>query len=376
MPAVAAVTLIASFALGFELRTQSLSEPKPPTPPSSLRTQVLDDLEAYYYRALPGRVYHARDVRAMLRSLGDPYTRYLPPVAYNQLKAAEAGTYPGVGLALHRADHGLLVTASIAGLPGRAAGIRPGDVITTIDGTSLASLSYRRALDLIGGRVGSAMHLEIRRTGRRDPMSLTLVRRPITLPYIASRVVHWHGMSVCVIRLLSFPATAATKVREIATRAARKHEAVILDLRGNPGGLLSQAVAVVRVFADKGVVVTTRGRHEPSREFVADGTSVGPLRIAVLINGGTASAAEVVAGALRADAGATLIGRRSYGKGTVQAVEPLVGGGALKLTVAGFTLPDGTVVEGRGVAPNRYVMPRPGPTDRVLMAALRALSRR
>ena len=165
-------------------------------------------------------------------------------------------------------------------------------------------------------------------------------------------------------------------MRELAARAARRHEAVILDLRGNPGGLLSQAVGVVRVFADKGVVVTTEGRHEPSREFVADGTSVGPLPIAVLINGGTASAAEVVAGALRADAGATLIGRRSYGKGTVQAVEPLGGGGALKLTVAGFRLPGGTVVEDRGIAPDTYVMPRPGPTDRVLAVALRALGHR
>ncbi len=376
MPAVAAVALIASFAVGFELQTQSLSEPKPPPQRLSLRTQVLDDLEAYYYRALPRRAYHARDVKAILRTLGDPYTRYLPPVVYTQLKAAEAGTYPGVGLALLRAHRGLLVKASIPGLPGRAAGIRPGDVITTIDGTSLASLSYRRALDLIGGRVGSRLHLEILRTGRTQPMSLTLVRRPITLPYIASRVVSAGGLKVCVIRLLSFPATAAARVRELAARASRRHEAVILDLRDNPGGLLSQAVGVVRVFAKKGVVVSTRGRHEPARDFVADGTDVGPVRLAVLINGGTASAAEVVAGALRADAGAILVGRRTYGKGTVQAVEPLAGGGALKLTVAGFRLPGGLVVEGRGIAPDKHVIPRPGPTDRVLAAALRALNHR
>jgi carboxyl-terminal processing protease len=376
VPAVAAVALIASFAVGFELQTQSLTEPKPPPRPSSLRTQVLDDLEAYYYRALPRRVYGARDVRAMLHTLGDPYTRYLPPVAYRQLKAAEAGTYRGVGLALHRAQRGLLVTASIPGLPGRAAGIRPGDVITTIDGTSLASLSYERALDLIGGRFGSQLHLEIMRTGQLDPMSLTLVRRPIKLPSVVTRVVTAGGMKVCVIRLVSFPATAAEKVRAAAIRARSRHEVVILDLRGNPGGLLSQAVAVVRVFADKGVVVTTRGRHEPPREFVADGSGVGPLPMAVLINGGTASAAEAVAGALRADAGALLVGRRTYGKGTVQAVEPLANGGALKLTVAGFRLPGGLVVEGRGIAPDVRVPARAGPTDRVLVAAVHALRTR
>ncbi len=376
MPAVAVVALIASFAVGFELQTQSLTEPKPPPRPTSLRTEVLADLEAYYYRALPRGVYHARNVNAMLRRLGDPYTRYLPPVAYGRLKAAESGTYRGVGLALHRAQRGLLVTASIPGLPGRAAGIRPGDVITTIDGTSLASLSYRRALELIGGRVGPRLHLEVKRTGQLDPMSLTLTRRPIKLPAVVTRVMRAGRLKVCVIRLVSFPATAAAQVREIAIRARSRHEAVILDLRGNPGGLLSQAVAVVRVFASKGVVVATRGRHEPAREFVADGTDVGPLPMAVLINGGTASAAEAVAGALRADAGALLVGRRTYGKGTVQAVEPLANGGALKLTVAGFKLPGGIVVEGRGIEPDLRVPPRAGPTDRVLEAALRALSRR
>jgi len=376
VPAVAAVALIASFAVGFELQTQSLTEPKPPPRPTSLRTQVLDDLEAYYYRALPRGVYRARNVDAMLRTLGDPYTRYLPPAEYQQLKSAESGTYRGVGLTLHRAQSGLLVTASIPGLPGRAAGIRPGDVITTIDGTSLASLSYQRALDLIGSRVGSQLHLEIKRTGQLDPMSLTLVRRPIKLPSVVTRVVDAGGMKVCLIRLVSFPATAAAKVREAALRARRRHEPVILDLRGNPGGLLSQAVAVVRVFANKGVVVTTRGRHEPAREFVADGTDVGPLRMAVLVNGGTASAAEAVAGALQADAGALLVGRRTYGKGTVQAVEPLANGGALKLTVAGFRLPGGTVVEGRGVVPDVPVPSRAGPTDRVLAAALHALRTR
>jgi carboxyl-terminal processing protease len=335
---------------------------------------VLTDLESYYYRTLPASAYHARTVAAMLRTLRDPYTRYLPPNTYSQLLDAESGTYPGVGLALLRERRGLRVTASIRGLPARQAGIRPGDVITTIDGTSLASLSYRRALDLIG-RAGSSMHLEVVRPGHA-PMELTLVRRPIVLPYVSSRLVRFHGMRVCVIRLLSFPATAATRVRELAARAERRDEPVILDLRGNPGGLLSQAVAVVRVFARTGLVVSTRGLHEPERQFDADETAVGRLRLAVLINGGTASAAEVVAGALRADAGAIVVGRRSYGKGTVQAIEPLPAGGALKLTVAGFTLPGGLEVEGRGISPDIPVVNRAGPTDRVLRAALRALRRR
>jgi carboxyl-terminal processing protease len=371
---VLAAALPAAFAVGFELRSHALSHPSA-RPHGSLRRQVLADLESYYYTSLPRAAYRAGSVAAIVRALHDPYTRYLPPSDYRQLRSAESGTYSGVGLALQRARRGLLVTASIPGLPGRAAGIRPGDVITTIDGTSLASLSYRRALDLIGGRAGQAVHLRILRD-RGRAVTLTLVRRSIELPYISSRDVDDDGMRVCVIRLLSFPSTAASQVRQIAVRAARQREPVILDLRGNPGGLLSQAVAVVRVFAQRGVVVTTRGLHEPAREFVANGTAVGKLRLAVLINATTASAAEVVTGALRADAGAVVVGRHSYGKGTVQAIEPLAGGGALKLTVARFTLPGGRVVEGRGIRPDIEVPARAGPTDRILAAALRALRRR
>jgi carboxyl-terminal processing protease len=373
--ALAAVVLGASFAVGFELRARSLSQPVAAPPPAPLRAQVLTDLKEHFYRTLPAAAYRAATVAGMIRALKDPYTRYLPPNAYDQLRSAETGRYPGVGLALAREQRGLRVTASFPGFPGRQAGIRPGDVITTIDGTSLASLSYRRALNLIGGRAGSRMQLRIVRQGRDHPLSLTLVRRPIALPYVSSHLIRFRGLRVCVIRLLGFPATAGARVRAIAERASRRHEPVILDLRGNPGGLLSQAVAVVRVFARSGLVVTTRGLHEPARQFVADGTAVGRLRIAVLINGGTASAAEVVAGALHADAGAVVVGRPSYGKGTVQAVEPLVGGGALKLTVARFTLRGGLVVEGRGISPTIMVDARPGPADRVLLAALRALRR-
>jgi carboxyl-terminal processing protease len=374
--AAALAALAASFAIGFELRSRSLAQPPAVSTPSPLRKQVLEELETHYFRALPPAAYRTRTVAGLLRVLGDPYTRFLRPSAYDLLRAAESGTYPGFGLALSREHSGLRVTASIPGLPGRRAGIRPGDLITTIDGTSLASLSYRRALDLIGGRVGSPVHLRIVRTGRNQPLSLTLVPRPIALPYVSSRLVDYRGMRVRVIRMLGFPATAARSVRRFAERAVRRHQPVILDLRGNPGGLLSQAVGVVRVFAQSGVVVTTEGRHEPPRQFVADHTAVGRIPLAVLIDGRTASAAEVVAGALRADAGAILVGHRSYGKGTVQAIEALPGGGALKLTVARFTVGRGLVVDGVGLHPTVPVRRRPHEPDGTVRAALAALAAR
>ncbi|MGN6380083.1 MAG: S41 family peptidase [Gaiellales bacterium] len=342
-----------SFVLGFELRAHSASAPAPPRPlpHSTLRDQVVADLRDQYVKALPHAALHARTVAGVLRALDDPYTRYLTPFEYLELRETEGGAYGGLGLSLAHDGRGLVVTASKPGLPGRMAGIRPGDVITSIDGSSLASLSYQKALRLIAGAPGSPVRLDVSRSGTELPHQLTLVRSPITIPAATSRRVAYEHGHYRYVRVLDFQDRTAARVRGFAAQAVREHDrGLVLDLRGNPGGLLTEAVGVVRVFVSSGTILTTSGRHEPRQVFSADDTAVGSLRIAVLIDGQTASAAEVVAGALRAH-GAILVGQRTYGKGTIQSVVPLPGGGALKLTVAGFRLPGGKVVEGRGVEP-------------------------
>jgi carboxyl-terminal processing protease len=373
-----AVGLVIAFFGGFELHSRSVSgvgDRTPEAQAATIRDEVLAALQQSYYRPLSVEALHARTVRGILRALDDPYTEYLPPSAYEDLLAREENTFTGVGLALSYAPRGLAVVAAIPGLPGSRAGIRAGDVITHIDGRPIAGLRYLRAAELLKGRAGSTVKLRLARPGRRAAV-VSVVRRRLSLPVVLNRTLRAGRNAYQYLRLPQFSTGSGEAVRELAERASRaERSGLILDLRGNVGGLLDEAVDVVRVFQGGGVVVSTHGLHEPTQVYSAGENSIRSLPLVVLVDGSTASAAEVVAGSLQRAGRATVVGVRSFGKGTVQAVRPLADGSALKLTVAVFRLAGGEPVNRRGVRPDVPAFDRPRTsTDEALVAALQVLA--
>ena len=376
---VAAVSLVIAFLGGFELHTRTVSRMEGPgtAQAATIRDEVVAALRKSYYRPLSPAALHAGDVRDVIRALHDPYTRYLSPHAYQLVVTSEQSSYVGVGLALTHTRGGLLVTGALPGLPAAASGVRAGDVIRQVGSRALARIRYGRAVGLLQGPAGRRVSLVITRKGVPHPVRVTLVRRAVDLPIAITRTVPYQHRRYTYVNLPGFVKGAGARIRQIAEHATHQHRAgLILDLRGNVGGLLNEAISVADVFQPTGVVVAIHGLHQPSHVYEADNTAVGHLPVVVLVDGSTASAAEVVAGSLQQAQRAKVVGTRSFGKGTVQAVHPLEGGGALKLTVAVFQLAGGEPVNRRGITPDVHVREMSGTgRDDVLAAALRVLAR-
>jgi len=325
-----------------------------------------------YYLHVSASLLARPSIPKILERLRDPYTEYLDPQAYEALQARLSQTYYGVGLRVDRTDGGLLVTASMNG-PARQAGIRAGDVIVSIDGENAAGIPFDRSLALIKGEKGTVVALEIRRPGKHETQRFEVVRQGIEVATVRSRTFTSGGHRLGYIRISSFLGNAAERV-EAATRAlaAKGTEGYIIDLRGDPGGYLAQAIRVASLFLRKGVVCSTSGVNQATRVFTVSGAAVDTKRpIVVLVDGRSASAAEIVAGALGDHRRATIVGKRTYGKATVQSLIALSNGGALKLTTATYLTPKGSSIGGKGIRPEVKAADDPAtrPDEGVVVAA-------
>jgi carboxyl-terminal processing protease len=362
---------VAAFFLGL-----NLSDRDPARPPArSLVDEVRVELASRYYRPVPRKVLQLGTVESILAALEDPYTEYLDPAAYRLLRHETARSYSGIGATLLPTTGGLTVTDVQAG-PARAAGIRIGDRIVAIDGARTIGMPFEKALARIIGPEGSTVSLQLRRGAQG--LGVSIVRQRIDAPVVSSRLLAVrHRRRVGYVRLSAFRTGAAQVLRVELRRLERaRASAIVLDLRGNPGGLLDQAVSVASLFLDRGVVASVESALHHGEVLQARANGATRLRLVVLVDRTSASAAEVVAAALHDNNRATLVGENTYGKALVQTVTPLTNGAALRLTTARYLTPAGMDISGKGIRPDVVAVDdRMTPDDEALAAALLELQK-
>ena len=295
-------------------------------------------------------------IQGMLRSL-DPHSSYMPPDSFHDMQVQSSGEYGGLGIEITTEQGVVKVVSPIDDTPAQRAGIKAGDYITGVNGKSILGQSVDDAIDQMRGPAGSPITLTIARKDVEEPLQIKIVRAVITV-----HSVTWHveGDDLGYIRVATFNENTGDLLQQafegLRKKLGNNLRGIILDLRNDPGGLLDQAIAVSDAFLDGGEVVSTRGRNpdDIERYNARDGSLAKGLPVVVLINGGTASASEIVAGALQDRRRATLIGTTSFGKGSVQTVIPLNGGrdGALRLTTARYYTPSGRSIQATGIEPD------------------------
>jgi carboxyl-terminal processing protease len=369
---IAAIAFAGGFALASALARSGASASVQTQ--ADLYRQILSDLQRDYYRPVDVARLNHTGIAGLLKSLGDPYTQYFTPREAKLFSEQLSGTYTGIGTAVQKELGRFTITQVFPGSPAASAHVRPGEVIIAVDGRSTAAESVAAVVARIVGPAGTQVRLRLRPPGTASPVELTLTRRPISVPLTASRLINDHGIAVGYVRLGEFAAGAGRQVHDaivdLQKGGARR---LIFDLRDNGGGLVDEAVKVASDFLPAGrAVVTTQGLHSPKEVLRSGGSQSTSLPLAVLVNGNTASASEIVAGALQDYRRATVIGARTFGKGVVQTTLSLPGGGSLKLTIAAYRTPLGRDIEHKGIEPSIAVVGRPtSGHDPALTRALR-----
>jgi carboxyl-terminal processing protease len=291
-------------------------------------------------------------IQGMLSSL-DPHSNYLNPKAYGDMRTGVRGEFGGLGIEVTMEGGYVKVVSPIDNTPAFRAGIQAGDLVTHLDGEPVLGLTLNDAVEKMRGAVGTTIVLSILRTGE-EPFDVSITRDKIRIESVRHEVKE----DVGYVRITSFSeqteAGLNKAVRELKKEIGDKLAGFVIDLRNNPGGLLDQAVSVSDAFLERGEIVSTRGRRvETAQRFNAEpGDITGGLPVVVLINGGSASASEIVAGALQDHRRAILLGTRSFGKGSVQTIIPLGRDGAMKLTTQRYYTPSGRSIQAKGIEPD------------------------
>src|SRR5215470_6481225 len=314
---------------------------------------IFEKVRADYVEEVTDQQLVENAINGMLSAL-DPHSSYLNAKNFDEMQVQTRGEFGGLGIEVTMENGLVKVVSPIDDTPAARAGIQPGDFIIELDGQPVTGLSLSEAVDKMRGPVDSEIKLTIQR-GDKEPFDVNLTRAVVKIQSVRS---HLEGSDIAYLRITSFSEQTDTgleaQFKKLKDQAGGKLAGIVLDLRNDPGGLLDQAVAVSDAFIDKGEIVSTRGRHpeDAQRYNARPGDIADGLPIVVLINGGSASASEIVAGALQDHHRAILLGTKSFGKGSVQTIIPVPGHGAIRLTTARYFTPSGRSIQALGIDPD------------------------
>jgi len=316
-----------------------------------LFSEVLEKISEEYVEEIDPADVMDSAINGVLQSL-DPYSGYMSPSAFENMQTETAGKFGGLGIEVGMEAGVVKVISPIDGTPASKVGIKAGDYIIKIDNEQVQGKTLMEAVELMRGPVGTEIELTIRRKGLRKAKKFKIIREIIEIQSVASKII---DSNIGYLRLRSFNQNSSGQLKkEISKLEKNKLDGYILDLRNNPGGLLSQAVSISDFFLHDGEIVSTRGRkkRENRKYFAKKGDKINGKPLVVLINYGSASASEIVAGSLQDQKRAILLGVPTYGKGSVQSIIPLKNKGAIRITISKYYLPSGKSISEIGVIPD------------------------
>jgi carboxyl-terminal processing protease len=345
---------------------------------ADLQRRIIEQLESGYYRKVNAQRLGNKAIDGMLESLKDPYTVYLDPREAKLLREQTEGRYSGIGASLQKNDDGtLLITGVFDGSPAKEAGLKPGYTVTAVDDVPTKDRSLEGNIAHIKGDEGTEVKITYQKPGEKVRRDVYVTRRQITIPITEQRMLTAEdGTKVGYVELTEYAQDAGEAVRRaIDAVEAKGAKWIVFDLRYNTGGLVDEAVNVSSLFIEEGPIVSTEGLHSPKEVLEATGDLATDLPLVVLVNGFTASASEITAGAIQDYERGTLVGTKTFGKGLVQQIISMPEGGALKMTIAVYLTPDGRDINKRGIKPDVTVKDKPKQKgDEQLDAALEYIS--
>ena len=320
----------------------------------AVRTEIIEAIEDGFYKDVDKDALNQASYKGMVRELHDRFSHYLTPAEADLFSQSVSGRFEGVGMTVQEHPRGLLVATVFDGSPAEKAGIRKDDIIIRVDGDSIAGEPTDVSTAKIKGKPGTSVRLTVLQGGKpKRRRTIEVERASIEIPIVQSDLEMRNGKKFGNVQLLSFTSGVHGQLREeIDKLIDQGAEGILLDLRGNGGGLLREAVLVSSIFIEDGEIVTTKGRRRAERKYEAEGDAIDEdIPVVVLVDRGTASASEIVSGALRDTHRGTIAGERTFGKGVFQELEPLSNGGALDLTVGSYYLPSGENISNTGIKP-------------------------